>query len=66
MARGDSHRLASCSFDILCLGEMETANLNDDQRVKILRYVAKHRNLLSCTRLEKKAVQCALHELRMS
>jgi len=52
---------------ILCaLGKWRLQNLDDDQRVKILKYVAKHRGSLFYSRLEGKAFQCDLHEIHMS
>ncbi len=52
---------------ILCaLGKWRLQNLDDDQRVKILRYVFEKRGSLFCSRLEDKAVQCDLHQIRRS
>ena len=50
---------------ILCaLGKWRLQNLDDDQRVKILRYVFKKRGSLFCSRLEDKARD--LHQIRRS
>ncbi len=52
---------------ILCaLKKWRLQNLDENQRVKILRYVFKKRGSLFCFRLEDKAVQCDLHQIRRS
>lgn len=52
---------------ILCtFGKWRLQNLLDDERVKILKYVAKNRSSLFCLRLKEKAVQCDAQQIRMS
>lgn len=52
---------------ILCtLGKHKMRKLNEDQRVKLIKYITKHRGMLFCPRLKDKAIQCDLHQIRMS
>lgn len=60
MAVGWSHALL-----VLCaLGKSCLRRLDDNQRVKILRYVSRNRGSLSCSRLEEKAKQFDLERMR--
>lgn len=44
---------------IFCtLGKHKVEHLDEDQRVKLLKYVAQHRESLFCHRLEDRAIQC--------
>lgn len=48
---------------LVSLGKSKIQKLDDDQRVKILRYLSNYRLLLSCRKLEDKAIQCNLHTI---
>ena len=52
---------------ILCaLGRWRLQNLFDEQRAKILKYVAHNSSSLRCPRLKEKAIQCNLQQIRIS
>lgn len=48
---------------IICaLGKHKMERLDKDQRVKLLKYIANHRESLFCRRLEDRAIQCQFQE----
>lgn len=52
---------------ILCsLGRHKVQKDDEDQRVKLIKYIAINRATLNCPRLEDEATQCKLYEIRMS
>jgi hypothetical protein len=52
---------------ILCtLGKHRVQKLDEDQRVKLIKHISKHRDSLFCRRLEDKAIQDDLHQICMS
>lgn len=52
---------------ILCaLGKHRIQRLDEDQRVKLIKYINKRRSSLFCPKLEDPATQCNLHQIRMS
>jgi hypothetical protein len=52
---------------ILCtLGKHKVQKLDEDQRVKLIKHIIKHRETLFCPRLKDKAIQCNLHQIRMN
>ena len=48
------------------LGKHKVEHLNEDQRIKIVKYIAKHRESLFCRRLDDKAIQCQFQEYGMN
>ena len=52
---------------IICaLGKHKMERMDEDQRVKLLKYTAKHRESLFCRRLEDRAIQCQFQEKCMN
>ena len=52
---------------ILCtLGKHKLQKLDEDRRVKLVKYITQHRGSLFCPGLEVKAVRCNLHQIRMT
>ena len=51
---------------ICALGKHKMERIDEDQRVKLLKYIAKHREPLFCRRLEDRAVQCQFQEKCMN
>ena len=51
---------------ILCaLGKDKLHRLNEDQRIKLIKYIAQHPDSLFCPKLKDKAIQCNLFQICM-
>jgi hypothetical protein len=50
----------------MLLGKHRVQKLDEDQRVKLIKHISKHRDSLFCRRLEDKAIQDDLHQICMS
>lgn len=52
---------------LLCsLGKHRLQKMDEDRRVKLIKHVTQHRDLLSCPVLRDRAIECQLHQIRMS
>ena len=52
---------------IICaLGKHKIERIDEDQRVKLLKYIAEHRESLFCRKLEDRAIQCQFQEKCMN
>ena len=52
-------RGCKCSFDALHLkAKHKVHKLDEDQRVKFIRYIVQHHKSFFCSRLEDKAIEC--------
>ena len=52
---------------ILCaLSKHRLQKLDEDQRVKLVKYITQHRDFLFCSKLANKVFRCKLHHIRMN
>ena len=48
------------------LGKHKLQKLDEDRRIKLVKHIIQNRESLYCPRLEEKAIQCNLHQIRMT
>ncbi len=48
------------------LGKHKLQKLDEDRRVKLVKYIIRHRDSLFCPKLEDQATRCNFHQIRMN